>query len=108
MNTFLMTATATLVAAAAIVTSSAPADAGRLRFRAHHGYIARPLVVAPAPLVVRRAPVVVVPAPIVVAPQGNWAAHVSYCSEKYVSYNPSTNTYVSNSGQVRYCDSPYT
>lgn len=33
--------------------------------------------------------------------------HVRYCLNKYQSYNPRNNTWVSFSGQVRQCRSPY-
>jgi len=33
--------------------------------------------------------------------------HVRYCLNKYESYNPRNNTWVSFSGQVRQCRSPY-
>lgn len=39
---------------------------------------------------------------------GNYASkHVRWCSERYRSYNPRNNTWVSNSGKVRQCVSPY-
>jgi hypothetical protein len=42
-------------------------------------------------------------------PQNNWAAHVDWCYDhKGPSYNPNTNTYISNSGKVKYCNSPFT
>ena len=34
-------------------------------------------------------------------------AHYQYCLNKYSSYNISSNTYTSYSGQLRYCNSPY-
>lgn len=33
--------------------------------------------------------------------------HVRWCSQHYRSYNPRNNTWVSNSGKVRQCVSPY-
>ncbi len=33
--------------------------------------------------------------------------HVQYCSERYRSYNPNDNTWVSYSGDVRECISPF-
>lgn len=33
--------------------------------------------------------------------------HVAWCSDRYRSYNPRTNTWVSNSGDIRQCNSPY-
>lgn len=33
--------------------------------------------------------------------------HVRWCDDRYRSYNARTNTWVSNSGQVRQCVSPY-
>jgi hypothetical protein len=119
MNTVFVAATATLVAAATIMTSTVPANAGRFHARAHarahighHLYVAppvvvrRPIVVAPPVYVAPR--VYVAPAPVYVAPGDNWAAHVNYCSGKYASYDVTTNTYVSNSGYVKTCNSPYT
>jgi uncharacterized protein YcfJ len=36
-----------------------------------------------------------------------WDEHVAWCSRKYRSYQPRSNTWVSYSGNVRYCRSPY-
>lgn len=33
--------------------------------------------------------------------------HVRWCGDRYRSYNARTNTWVSNSGRVRQCESPY-
>jgi BA14K-like protein len=33
--------------------------------------------------------------------------HVAWCSDRYRSYNIRTNTWISNSGDVRECNSPY-
>jgi len=33
--------------------------------------------------------------------------HLAWCAEKYRSFNPETNTYLSFSGQIRVCASPY-
>lgn len=39
---------------------------------------------------------------------GNYGSrHVEWCSERYRSYNPRYNTWVSYSGQVNQCNSPY-
>jgi BA14K-like protein len=35
------------------------------------------------------------------------SAHVRWCSDRYRSYNPRTNTWVGNSGRVYQCNSPY-
>jgi hypothetical protein len=35
------------------------------------------------------------------------SSHVEWCLDRYRSYNPSTNTWVSYSGEVRECISPY-
>ena len=35
------------------------------------------------------------------------SAHVAWCHDHYRSYNPRTNTWVSYSGEVRVCVSPY-
>ena len=34
-------------------------------------------------------------------------AHLEWCQERYRSYNPRDNTWVSYSGRVRECDSPF-
>ncbi len=34
-------------------------------------------------------------------------AHLEWCSERYRSYNPRDNTWVSYDGRVRECDSPF-
>lgn len=33
--------------------------------------------------------------------------HLAWCGEKYRSFNPETNTYLSFSGEIRVCTSPY-
>ncbi len=33
--------------------------------------------------------------------------HVAWCLDRYRSYNPRSNTWVSNSGDIRQCNSPY-
>lgn len=49
---------------------------------------------------------VIVEEPVVVRRRsGN--AHVRWCLNRYRSYDIDTDTYVSNSGRVRYCNSPY-
>ncbi|HEX7108565.1 MAG TPA: BA14K family protein [Aestuariivirga sp.] len=35
------------------------------------------------------------------------SSHVEWCLDRYRSYNPRTNTWVSYSGQVNQCNSPY-
>jgi hypothetical protein len=41
-------------------------------------------------------------------PQNNWAMHVGWCYDhKGPSYNPNTNTYVSPSGKIKICHSPF-
>jgi hypothetical protein len=35
------------------------------------------------------------------------SAHVEWCLNRYRSYNPADNTWVSYSGEVHYCRSPY-
>ncbi|MGH8103231.1 MAG: BA14K family protein, partial [bacterium] len=35
------------------------------------------------------------------------SAHVEWCLERYRSYNPRDNTWVSYSGRVRQCDGPF-
>ncbi len=39
--------------------------------------------------------------------RGSGNAHVRWCRDRYRSYNVRTNTWVSYSGQVRQCNSPY-
>jgi BA14K-like protein len=43
----------------------------------------------------------------IIAGSNNGSAHVRWCSERYRSYNPRTNTWVGNSGRVYQCNSPY-
>ena len=38
---------------------------------------------------------------------GGGSSHVQWCLNRYRSYNPRTNTWVSYSGQVRQCVGPY-
>ena len=38
---------------------------------------------------------------------GGGSSHVEWCLNRYRSYNPRTNTWVSYSGQVRQCTGPY-
>lgn len=38
---------------------------------------------------------------------GYGSRHVEWCSERYRSYDPRTNTWVSYSGNVNQCNSPY-
>jgi BA14K-like protein len=33
--------------------------------------------------------------------------HIAWCEDRYRSYNPRTNTWISNSGAERECNSPY-
>lgn len=51
------------------------------------------------------APVVV--APTVVYRRGGWNAHVRWCLNRYASYNPRTNTFLSYGGYYKRCNSPY-
>lgn len=37
----------------------------------------------------------------------NASRHVAWCESRYRSYNPRNNTWVSNSGKVKQCNSPY-
>jgi hypothetical protein len=40
--------------------------------------------------------------------EGDWSSgHVGWCSDRYRSYNPRTNTWVAYSGRVYECNSPY-
>lgn len=39
---------------------------------------------------------------------GDWSEdHIQWCSERYRSYNPDDNSWVSYSGEVRECNSPF-
>jgi hypothetical protein len=38
---------------------------------------------------------------------GNWNAHVAYCSARFHSYNPSTNLYLTYHNGWQPCHSPY-
>ena len=38
---------------------------------------------------------------------GYGSRHVQWCMDRYQSYNPRTNTWVSYSGRVNSCNSPY-
>lgn len=74
---------------------------------------ARP-VYRPAPVYIAPAPgVYVQPAPTYVAPQQpvyvqpGYNAHQQWCLQRYRSYNPQTDTYLSTSGVYKYCNSPY-
>lgn len=40
--------------------------------------------------------------------EANVAAHVKWCSARYRSYRPETNSYMAHSGEVRPCVSPFT
>ncbi|MCL6705926.1 BA14K family protein [Pseudomonas sp. R2.Fl] len=59
----------------------------------------RPL--PPRPPVYRPAP------PVYNVPPGVWRRHVDWCLNRYRSYNPETNRYLSSSGGYRVCRSPY-
>jgi hypothetical protein len=101
MTKILATAAATLVAVVSLAATSVPATAGNFNFSFG--------VYGPGP---GWGPGWGGWGPggvVVVNPGGNyWQAHVNWCySHKGPSYNPQTNTYVSNSGKVKYCDSPY-
>jgi len=43
----------------------------------------------------------------VVVRRGHSNAHINWCYNRYRSYDASTDTYVSYSGRVKYCNSPY-
>jgi hypothetical protein len=52
--------------------------------------------------------------PLIVAPSYGYSsyrrsgsAHVEWCLNRYRSYNPEDNTWVSYSGKVHFCHSPY-
>ncbi len=40
-------------------------------------------------------------------PRPVYSDHYSWCSNRYRSYDPSSNTWISRSGRVRNCRSPY-
>ncbi len=40
-------------------------------------------------------------------PGRNWNRHVRWCLDRYRSYNPQTNRFLSSSGYFRVCRSPY-
>ena len=42
-----------------------------------------------------------------VRPHRHGSRHIAWCSDRYRSYNPRTNTWVAYSGKVRQCISPY-
>jgi hypothetical protein len=71
---------------------------------------ARP-VYRPAPVYIAPAPgVYVQPAPVYQQPvyvQPGYNAHQQWCLQRYRSYNPQTDTYLSTSGVYKYCNSPY-
>ena len=46
-------------------------------------------------------------APLTVLPSDFDSAHIEWCLEHYRSYNPRDNTFMSYSGRVRECDSPF-
>jgi hypothetical protein len=93
-------AIATTVIAAASVAATAPASAGS--FNLHIGgfgwgnpyyggyYTPAPVYVAPAPVYT-----------------GGWQAHVNWCSNHYVTYNPATDLYFYAPGKQKHCNSPY-
>lgn len=47
------------------------------------------------------------PPPVYNVPPGTWRRHVDWCLNRYRSYNPETNRYLSSSGGYRVCRSPY-
>lgn len=109
-------------ALAAAVLSPVPAQAGNEAGAFIGGLIvggaigsARP-VYRPAPVYIAPAPgVYVQPAPVYQQPvyqqpvyvQPGVNAHQQWCLQRYRSYNPQTDTYLSTSGVYKYCNSPY-
>jgi hypothetical protein len=61
-------------------------------------YYSSPWWLIAAPLVIGGA---------IVVGDGYGSGHVRWCSERYRSYNRRNNTWVSYSGEVRQCNSPY-
>ena len=53
------------------------------------------------------APAVGVGVGLAIAGSSNSSRHVAWCENRYRSYNPRNNTWVSNSGKVKQCNSPY-
>lgn len=53
------------------------------------------------------APAVGVGVGIAIAGSSNASRHVAWCENRYRSYNPRNNTWISNSGKVKQCNSPY-
>ncbi|MBO3758626.1 BA14K family protein [Ciceribacter sp. L1K22] len=64
----------------------------------------RPL--PPPPLPVYRPPPVYAP-PVYGVPPAVWRRHVNWCLNRYRSYNPETNRFLSTSGYYKVCRSPY-
>ncbi|MGX5667513.1 BA14K family protein [Rhizobium daejeonense] len=68
------------------------------------GYYRRPPPPPPPPVYRRPPP----PPPGYGMPQGrNWGNHVRWCLDRYQSYNPQTNRFLSSSGYFKVCRSPY-
>lgn len=57
----------------------------------------------PPPPIYRRPP----PPPPPVYGGRNWSRHVEWCLNRYRSYNPQTNRFLSTSGYFKVCRSPY-
>lgn len=57
----------------------------------------------PPPPIYRRPP----PPPPPVYGGRNWSRHVEWCLDRYRSYNPQTNRFLSSSGYFKVCRSPY-
>lgn len=73
---------------------------GRYHYYHNGYYYASPWWLLAAPLVIGGA---------IIAGQNDddYGDHVSWCSNRYRSYNPRTDTWVSYSGRVNRCNSPY-
>jgi hypothetical protein len=106
-------------ALAAAVLSPVPSYAGNEWGAAVGGFLLGTIVAQPRP-VYRPAPVYIAPAPapgVYVQPapvyqqpgyvQPGYNAHQQWCLQRYRSYNPQSDTYLSTSGVYKYCNSPY-
>lgn len=93
MRKILVTAAAALFTATALVAAAAPANADSFSFNLDLGGFGSgwgPGYGGYGPY-----------------PQSSWSSHVDWCFDHHPSYNANSNTYITNSGKVKYCNSPY-
>ena len=64
------------------------------------GYGRPPVYVQPG---YRRPP----PPPVYARPSRSWDRHIDWCLDRYRSYNPRTNQFLSSSGYFKTCRSPF-